>query len=203
MRMTRPKRAMRAPNGQRALVFAAPAPLSCTRLASAGIVGSKHDFSGRGWGSTEVCIFCHTPHNAITAVSGSPLWNHQLSAATYTLYGSPTRKEVPEQPRAPSKLCLSCHDGTIGAFGGHTSNQFVAGAASLGTDLSNDHPISVRFRHQTLAALGALNCIGCITRSSACRVRSTICPSTAGTSSAQPATNRTTRAPHPGCYARR
>lgn len=153
----------RSPLRRRAAVLAGLALLGYGQLGHAGIVGSKHDFSASGRGGGEVCVFCHTPHNAMTTVTGSPLWNHQLSATTYTLYSSPTRTEAPEQPRTPSKLCLSCHDGTIaiGSFGGHTGNQFVVGAANLGTDLSNDHPISVRFRHQTLAVSAALNCIGC------------------------------------------
>jgi predicted CXXCH cytochrome family protein len=137
--------------------------LGCAAVSHAGIVGSKHDFSGRGWGSDEVCIFCHTPHNAIASVGNSPLWNQRTSAATYTLYGSPTSKEAAGQPRAPSKLCLSCHDGTIavGSFGGRTGMHFVAGAVNLGTDLSNDHPISVYWNHQTLAVSSSFNCLGC------------------------------------------
>jgi len=35
----------------------------------------------------EICVFCHTPHGASPAV---PLWNHDLSALTYTAYDSPT-----------------------------------------------------------------------------------------------------------------
>jgi predicted CXXCH cytochrome family protein len=125
--------------------------------AYAGISGSKHDFSGKGWGSNEICIFCHTPHNANKTVSGSQLWNHALTNATYILYSSPTLKKWPgdpdpTQPTGPSKLCLSCHDGTVAvdSFGSRSGTQLISGRANIGTDLSNDHPVSIRWNHQTV-----------------------------------------------------
>ncbi len=123
----------------------------------AGIAGSKHDFSGRGWGSNEICIFCHTPHNAKKDVPDSPLWNHQMTTATYTLYSSPTLQKypgdpAPQQPLGPSKLCLSCHDGTVAidSYGNVNGTRVITGAANLGTNLSNDHPISIHWEHQTV-----------------------------------------------------
>src|SRR4051812_41640981 len=79
------------------------------------ILASKHDLSVAGPGTikavteSEVCIFCHTPHRA----GQSPLWNHTLSAATYIPYSSSTTKAAIGQPTGASKLCLSCHDGTV------------------------------------------------------------------------------------------
>jgi predicted CXXCH cytochrome family protein len=125
---------------------------TCATVGYAGsIAGSKHDFSGKGWGSNEICVFCHTPHNANKTVTGSQLWNHQVSTATYAVYSSPTLQGTPEQPRGPSKLCLSCHDGTVAidAFGNQNGNHYISGATKLGTDLSNDHPISIYWDHQT------------------------------------------------------
>ena len=57
------------------------------------------------------------------------------------------------QPSGVSLLCLSCHDGTVAAsnYGGTGDNsEYVTGTANLGTDLSNDHPISIDWEHQTL-----------------------------------------------------
>ncbi len=108
------------------------------------IVGSAHDFSSQGWGTTEVCQPCHTPHNA-GAVNDAPLWNHESTAATFTLYTSPTLDATMGQPSGASILCLSCHDGTVALenFGGTTTGtHFISGDALLGTDLSNDHPVS-------------------------------------------------------------
>jgi len=110
------------------------------------IVGSKHDFSNENWNNTgEICIVCHTPHNADASVQDAPLWNHQLTTATYTLYNSGTFDATAGQPGGSSKLCLSCHDGTVAVdnFGSRTNgNDFVSGDKLIGTDLSNDHPVS-------------------------------------------------------------
>jgi len=115
------------------------------------MVGTEHDFSNAGWnGSGETCIVCHTPHNGdATVAANAPLWNHQLNpAATYTMYQRPLDGAVGASPNALSRLCLSCHDGTIAVdnFGGVTNGTtFVTGNANVGQDLSNDHPISVEY----------------------------------------------------------
>ncbi|MBI5756431.1 MAG: hypothetical protein HZA12_05840 [Nitrospirae bacterium] len=75
--------------------------------------------------TTEICVFCHTPHGAIgdeeAAGLNAPLWNRRLSTARYVLYDqvwstSFEAYETKPKPNAPtgySRLCLSCHDGTI------------------------------------------------------------------------------------------
>lgn len=138
-------------------------------LTLAGNVSvTKHNLSAVGIGSikstseTKVCIFCHTPH---LAIPDTPLWNHELPAGqTYTPYTSSTIVSVPGQPNGSSKLCLSCHDGTIalgsvlnmpgtnrnqGNFGneagvieGLESPMPGVSSAMLGTDLRDDHPVS-------------------------------------------------------------
>lgn len=118
------------------------------------IVGSAHDFtSGTNtwYNSDEICIACHTPHNADLTIIDAPLWNHELSDAVYTVYSSPTMDVPVGQPLATSKLCLSCHDGTIAldSFGGNTGTTLMTGDANVGDDLSDDHPISIDWQHQT------------------------------------------------------
>jgi predicted CXXCH cytochrome family protein len=112
------------------------------------IVGSDHDFSTENWNGTgEICIVCHTPHHAVQNIT-APLWNHEVSTATYQIYTnvvSPTFDASPNQPDGSSKLCLSCHDGTVAIdnFGGTTNGtQFMSGNDLLGTDLRDDHPVS-------------------------------------------------------------
>jgi predicted CXXCH cytochrome family protein len=120
--------------------------------AMAQITGSAHDFSGNGWAQNQICITCHTPHNADTSVANAPLWNHEVTTATYTLYTSNTLDATLGQPNGVSKLCLSCHDGTVAldSFGGTTGSTMISGNANLGTDLSDDHPIS--FDYTAVAA---------------------------------------------------
>lgn len=114
--------------------------------AYGGISGSGHDFSSQGWSGGRLCMVCHTPHGSDTAVTGAPLWNHATTTATYTLYSSPTLNASPIQPEHyASKLCLSCHDGTVAldSFGGHTGTTLIDGDAKIGTDLRGTHPIGI------------------------------------------------------------
>ena len=127
-------------------------------LAGAQITGSKHDFSGQNWGTTEICQPCHTPHNASIELP-VVLWNHDVTQATYTLYSSPTMNATTGQPGGVSKACLSCHDGTVAldSFGGSTGQNFIQGPANFGTDLSNDHPVSFAYNNALATADGGLH----------------------------------------------
>lgn len=69
------------------------------------------------------------------------------------------------QPGTVSKLCLSCHDGTVGVldYGGATGGMTLAdayapgvGASVLGTNLSNDHPIGITYDAALVASDGGL-----------------------------------------------
>ncbi len=134
-------------------------------LSTSG-TGAIHVTSGTG----EVCVFCHTPHGADTTVA-APLWNRAINTSGgYTLYNSPTLDALPTQPSGVSLACLSCHDGTIAfdalrnlpgsggftetpsadgtsnwTFTGATNKKMPVGITLLGTDLSNDHPISMTY----------------------------------------------------------
>ena len=132
------------------------------------IIYSKHNLSVSSPGTvhavteSDVCIFCHTPHHA--SATDGPLWNHQMSAAIYKPYSSATLKAVVGQPNGSSRLCLSCHDGTIalGAVssraGGIAMNTATmpAGIYNVGTDLSADHPISFTYDSALATANGSL-----------------------------------------------
>jgi len=125
------------------------------------IVGTDHDLSTVQGTGGEICVVCHTPHNADTTVSEAPLWNHETTAATFTVYTSPTFDGGPSgQPVGASKLCLSCHDGTVAldAFGGGagTGGNVITGNALIGTDLSDDHPISFTYDSALATSDGGL-----------------------------------------------
>ena len=125
---------------------------------AATITGSKHDLSASTGG--EICIACHTPHNANTTITDAPLWNHTMTTATYTLYDSPTFNGHVSisQPTGVSKLCLSCHDGTVApdAFTGHAGVTTIATAGNLGTNLKKSHPISFTYDAALATADGEL-----------------------------------------------
>ncbi|MDH5426342.1 MAG: hypothetical protein OEY29_15245, partial [Gammaproteobacteria bacterium] len=137
-------------------------------LAYAGVLTTKHNLSSSGPGSIkasseqQVCIFCHTPHSSVPA---SPLWNRSTPGSNYTPYSSSSIVASPGQPTGASLLCLSCHDGTI-AIGEilsqpdpismSGSSTVPQGASRLGTDLSDDHPISFVFNNNLANQRGEL-----------------------------------------------
>ena len=127
----------------------------------ADIARTKHNLSVSGPGpvraltETRICVFCHTPHNAAPR---SPLWNRRLEPRAYQVYASPTLRAGPlPQPSGPTKLCLSCHDGTIamGAVLNPAGGILMAGSGFLppgrlsnfGVDLSGHHPVSFLYRN--------------------------------------------------------
>lgn len=146
------------------LIAAALLCATSTVVAQSQITGSSHDLRGYvGNGGTipstgQVCIFCHTPHNALVAV---PLWNHASSGQTFQMYGgsSTIQGAIAGSPAGVSLQCLSCHDGVtnLDAYGGVAGGiKMATGAAAImGTDLRNDHPISVTYRNDLDADLAA------------------------------------------------
>ncbi len=128
--------------------------------SGASITGTPHDLSAKGWGTTELCKFCHTPHLA-QAVAGAPLWNHQTTVASYTLYTSATFAGVASQgqPGPSSKLCLSCHDGTVAVDSFANAGTINAGTHFIsstnrigsGNSLSSDHPIAFSYNAALVA----------------------------------------------------
>lgn len=153
------------------------------------VSNSKHNLSISGPGpvlatsESQVCVFCHTPH-AATLSPGAPLWNRELSTQTYTTYTSASLDAETiagqlDQPAGSSKLCLSCHDGSLAIgtvnFAGGEQNvtidmvglapggEMPAGAGldtgytrNLGIDLRNDHPISLTYDTTLASADGEL-----------------------------------------------
>ena len=123
----------------------------------------------------EICVYCHTPHMAATADNTSgPLWNRTVSSATFTLYSSSTLNSTPTQPSGVSKACLSCHAGDVsinallnwpgsGAGTAIVKTDTKIGTAPavqsndmslIGTDLSNDHPVSMVYANAKSPGLG-------------------------------------------------
>lgn len=167
--------------------------MAVSSAAMASVINTKHNFSASNMVSsnhttstTEICIFCHTPHGGDQGTY-APIWNRARNTSTYIRYSSLGRVTFDAQ-EAPigsvSAACLSCHDGTqsmdsvINSAGSDTlgmvdtnagngfwsqgrrmgNGSFKAADGSwdgtvpvrgdmvfLGTDLSNDHPISMQY----------------------------------------------------------
>ncbi len=143
--------------GALALVLAAPA------AADDGVTRTRHNLSVSGPGAvrstreTQVCAFCHVPHGGGTLGSNRP-----ASVARYIPYGTgPFRASSDDArkgeagegtPSGGSRVCLSCHDGTVAigqtmrgridVLGTGVGGQLKSKSA-IGTDLRSSHPISV------------------------------------------------------------
>lgn len=118
--------------------------MASTVLAAAGKVAyTVHNMSSTNPGGlnryiksdteTQICIFCHTPHNARPAV---PLWNKVMPSQAFNMYTSsstlsPTASAV-TAPGPESLLCLSCHDGRTAINVLHNSRN--PAAQTVGTE---------------------------------------------------------------------
>ncbi len=108
---------------------------------------SMHNLAPAKGSGAGVCKYCHAPHHTAAATG---LWNHQLSSSQYQFYTSSTYKQgTPSLPAAsPSRLCLSCHDGTVALGSTYNSKtplptgHSLSSAGNLGTSLLTDHPFA-------------------------------------------------------------
>jgi predicted CXXCH cytochrome family protein len=111
----------------------------------ADIQVTAHNFTGSLWGGGEICKPCHTPHFADETVGF--LWAHELSGLSYSLYdGSTTNAGGTDMLDVHSRLCLSCHDGSVALNSYHNGNGqdfFISDANKVGGEgnLADDHPI--------------------------------------------------------------
>lgn len=156
-----------------ALVAAVGLIAAATTAMGATIQASKHDLSAGsvtgglyGGTSTQICVYCHAPHNAALSL---PLWNRVNPAGSlFRLYSG---VNMANQSFASgftsdstSLFCMSCHDGvtTIGAVynagvidgtGGTSPHPAKVGAfgtiplpgtagTNLSRNLSKTHPIN-------------------------------------------------------------
>jgi len=123
--------------------------------ARSTVVGSKHDFSVTGPGpikavtETQVCLFCHLTHSGAAKLGNRP----DTHAARYRQYTSSTMTARAPGPSQGTRMCLSCHDGTIavgqtqlsGEIRMRGESRIVTGSSSnLGTDLRRSHPVGIR-----------------------------------------------------------
>jgi predicted CXXCH cytochrome family protein len=172
--------------------------------AAGTVVGSAHDLRATGGGTAigtglvQVCVPCHTPHQAATAAAQTPLWNHTASTfvGNYGVYTSTTLNAAPQAFGAgtigslnTSQMCMSCHDGTVSVLsmykqpnlGGTPTPAAIAGYTAgvmtntnpgyVGTSLVDDHPVNFTYNAALATADGALTSpfsAACVTNSAPC-----------------------------------
>ncbi len=154
--------------GVTALIGAATAALvSPSAVAGVAAATSYHNLAVQTPQTEAVCVFCHTPHGGDISAP-VPLWNKLLpdpaSFQTYADLNLPTLDGLVAPVGSVSLACLSCHDGALAmdtvlnmpGSGGYNPAGAEIDAVNiglmggepvrkLGTDLRNDHPISIQY----------------------------------------------------------
>jgi len=72
-----------------------------------------------------------------------PRWVKKATETNYLVYSSETLDANVSQPLGSSKLCLSCHDGTLALD--NLCIHDLTSAQDFGTDLRNSHPVSFKY----------------------------------------------------------
>jgi len=171
------------------LVLFSQSVLAATQMANnrmSDIRNTKHNFAAndstvelpggverdvKAVSENQICVFCHTPHGKPSDAVGDRLflWNRKTTDSGYTRYDSSSSDHVVGVLGQGSKMCLSCHDGTVAPIGelavlngemdpaaismmgsNVTGTGLLTGDTNLGVDLSNDHPVGFTY-NATLA----------------------------------------------------
>lgn len=123
--------------------------------ATSKVAGGMHDFSASGASPqyhdsgnelNQVCVYCHTPHNAgKTRLLWNKATNGNVNFRLYTSSGtlsSVTRNSSALTSDSPSLVCLGCHDGKTAMNVLHSSGKGITAAAAgltgypVGSDLA-------------------------------------------------------------------
>jgi hypothetical protein len=114
---------------------------SWAATATADITGSAHDFADTSVGY---------------------LWSHEMSSLTYTLFdGSVTDPGGVDALDQYTRMCLSCHDGSVAldSYHGNAGTVYIDDAYKVGGDgnLADDHPVGVPGEYDVAGSPGRFN----------------------------------------------
>lgn len=87
------------------------------------------------------CKYCHVIEENTNTLKLA--WQKSPTNNFYTAYTSSTLDAQISQPLGSSKLCLSCHDGTLASDNSNTHK--LNSTQNFGNDLRKSHPISFKY----------------------------------------------------------
>ena len=119
-----------------------------------GLQQSHHDFRGGKWGNDNPCLPCHPTQNDPYILNTLPLWNFQDSNLYGKTYSSNSLNSQPGFPTGKSKICLTCHDGTVAKEShlGAQNDSIKLSYRNHFIELVNDHPISFLYNNDLARA---------------------------------------------------
>ena len=88
------------------------------------------------------CKYCHIIEGE-NFNSQKVLWLNSNQNNNFIPYKSSTLDADVSIPMGSSKLCLSCHDGTLSS--GHLNYQNLSASQIISTNLSSSHPVSFQY----------------------------------------------------------
>lgn len=133
--------------------------LLAARAALGGSIGdSVHDFRSKQWNGERICVVCHTPGPSDGSVAAMPQWAFGEPGRSFTLYGNVQATGSRVRPGANSRLCLSCHDGTLATDRSRSAvgADLTAPARDVDSTLANHHPIGIAYQKAIATASGRL-----------------------------------------------
>jgi len=145
-----------------ALVAAASLVAAATAAFGGSIVNSKHNL---GAGSsytykgttTQICIYCHAPHNAKESL---PLWNRANPTNAFKLYSGLNMANVSFSTGfttdSTSLFCMSCHDGVTVLGAVHNAGAIEGDALNLNADNSHVEKVAGTFATGKITSSGNL-----------------------------------------------
>lgn len=125
----------------------------------------------------QICIFCHTPHNASPQTvlwnrvdpQGGPFGHYSSSSLQIQIDSSAkSLSDYPDEPNGSSRLCLSCHDGVTAlgnvlSYGGKIEVNGSLDTVMQGTHVFDrnkitnaHHPVSFKYNADVVARLKIL-----------------------------------------------
>jgi len=119
-------------------------------LTAQMISHSHHDFGKKQWNVFANCSPCHTSLEKSQKPVVMAWSSHELE--TYNIYAESI---ISGEPGSTSKLCLTCHDGTIGmeSHSGLTYSQHLTSEGLVEKNLIKDHPVSVPYEYGEKSAM--------------------------------------------------
>jgi len=105
-----------------------------------------HDFKETQWNGTSICMPCHPGSGVNKETLSLPIWINKTLSPFEVYSDSPLDRD----PGSTSKLCLSCHDGTMGndSYTEFHNSYILPDTGIFKLNMMTSHPVSIIYHYQ-------------------------------------------------------